>query len=166
VAQDARRNAQRDLDDSGRFRGRQARAGLAAANAQLADANRAVEEANELARPTNDLRAAANKNLAAVRGEHRSHDLIERWQYLPEHVEAAHVRADALNGWRDWAEGKAITDKAVIDVIHRLSVDARSDDSGASAALADVIHRWAQSRGLDLSKPVPAIAPAGIEIDL
>ena len=66
----------------------------------------------------------------------------------------------------DWAEGKVITDGKVIDVVHSLSTDARTNDSAAHAALADVIHRLAQAKGLDLSRPTPTIERAGIEIEL
>ena len=40
------------------------------------------------------------------------------------------------------------------------------DDTGAYAALADVIHQWARTNGLDVSRPAPTTEPAGIEIDL
>ena len=100
------------------------------------------------------------------RRDYDSHNQIEHWSYLPERLEAAEQRIDALDGWRDWAEGKAITDGTVIDVVHSLSAEARTNDSPAHAALANVIHQWAQTKDLDLSRPTPTIERAGIEIDL
>ena len=98
--------------------------------------------------------------------DYDSHHQIERWSYLPERLEAAEQRIDALDGWRDWAEGKTIADRKVIAVVHSLSAEATTNDSPAHAALANVIHQWAQAKGLDLSRPTPTIEREGIEIDL
>ena len=103
--------------------------------------------------------------MAAARRDYDNHNLIERWSYLPERLEAIEQRIDALDGWRDWAQGNVI-DRTVIDVVHSLSAEARTNDSPAHAALANVIHQWAQAKGLDLSRPTPTIERAGIEIDL
>ena len=165
-AQDARRNAQRDLDDSGRFSRRQARTQLADTEARLAEASRNLKSAEDHARPTRETRAAARMNLAGARRDYDSHNQIERWSYLPERLEAAEQRIDALDGWRDWADGKKITDGNVIDLVHSLNAEVRNNDSPAHAALANVIHQWAQAKGLDLSRPTPTIERTGIEIDL
>jgi AAA domain-containing protein len=165
-AQDSQRAARRDLDDAGRFGRRQARTQLAEADAGFAQASRNFEAAEDHARPTRETRAAARTNLASARRDYDSHNQIERWSYLPERLEAIEQRIDALDGWRDWADGKSIADGEVIDVVHGLNVERRADDRGAYTALANVIHRWAQARGLDLSRPTPIIELAGIEIDL
>ncbi len=162
-AQDSQRAAQRDLDHAGLFGRRQARTLLADTDAQLAQAGQTLKAAEDRARPTRETRAAARTNLAAARRDFDSHNLIERWSYLSERVEAAEQRIDALDGWRDWADGKMITDGKVIDIVHSLSTEARTNDS---PALANVIHRWAQAKGLDLSRPTPTIERAGIEIEL
>jgi chromosome segregation ATPase len=165
-AQDSRRNAQRDLDDAGRFGRRQARTQLADTEARLAEAGRNLEAAEDHARPTRETRAAARANLAAARRDYDSHNQIARWSYLPERLEAAEQQIDALDGWRDWAQGKNVTDGKVIDVVHSLSAEARTNDSPAHATLANVIHRWAQTKGLDLSRPAPAIERVSIEVEL
>ncbi|MEO8268030.1 MAG: MobF family relaxase [Ilumatobacteraceae bacterium] len=165
-AQDARRLAQRDLDDSSIFGRRHARSQLAIADARLADANQTLDVANELARPTNNTRTAARTNLATVRSDNQSHQLLDRWHFLPERVDDAQRRIDALSGWRDWAKGKTLSDRRIIDAVHGLNVDSAIDDTGAYAALANVIHQWARTNGLDVSRPAPTIEPAGIEIDL
>ena len=165
-ARDSQRAAQRDLDDAGRLGRRQARVQVADANARLAEANQTLEAAQDRATPTRETRAAARTNLASARRDHDSHNLIERWSYHPERLEAVEQRIDALDGWRDWAEGKAITDAKVIDVVHNLGNEARTNDSAAHVALADVIHRWAQAKALDLSRPTPTIERTGIEIEL
>ena len=103
--------------------------------------------------------------MAAARRDYDSHNQIERWSYLPERLEAAEQRIDALDGWRDWADGKLVTDDKVIDVVHSLSAETRNNDSPAHAALTNVIHRWAQAKGLDLSRPTPIIERGGIEIE-
>ena len=103
--------------------------------------------------------------MATARRNYDCHNQIERWSYLPKRLEAVEQRIDALDGWRDWAEGKVITDGNVIDIVHSLGAAARTDDRGAVVALADVMHRWAQTKGLDLSRPTPTIERAGIEID-
>ena len=165
-AQDARRAAQRDLDNAGRLGRRQARVQLANTEARLAEASQTLKAAQDHARPTSDTRAAARTNLAAARRDHDSHNQIEHWSYLPERLEAAEQQIDALDGWRDWADGKNVTDGKIIDIVHSLSDEARTNDSPAHAALANVIHQWAQTKGLDLSRPAPAIERAGIEIEL
>ena len=165
-AQDSRHAAQRDLDDAGRFNRRQARVQVAEADARFAEATQTLESAQDQARPTRETRAAARTSLAAARRDYESHHQIERWSYHPERLEAIEQRIDALDGWRDWAQGKPITDRTVIDIIHGLNTEARTGGNGALTALADVIHRWAQTEGLDLSRPTPTIERAGIEIDL
>ena len=133
-AQECRRTAQRDLDDSGRFVRRQARTQLADADAQLAAADQTLESAENRARPTRETRAAARTNLAAARRNYDSHDQIARWSYLPGRVEAAEQRTDALDGWRHWAGGKSVTDSMVTCVVHGLSAETRTDDRGARGA--------------------------------
>ena len=165
-AQDAQRAAQRDLDDAGLFGRRQARTRLADTEARLAETNHTLEAAEDRARPTRETRAEARTKLAAARRDYDSHNQIERWSYLPERLQAAEQRIDALDGWRDWADGKKITDGKIIDVVHSLGTEARTNDSPAHAALANVIHQWAQTRGLDLSRPTPTIERPGIEIEL
>ena len=165
-AQDARRNAQRDLDDTGRFGRRRARVQIADADARLAEANETHKVAEGHARPTREILAAMRINLASARRDYDVHDQIARWSYLPERLEAAEQRIDALDGWRDWADGKFIADGTVVGVMHGLSGEARSDGSGAYNVLADVIIRWAQTRGLDVSRPTPTIEHRGIELDL
>ena len=85
-AQDARRTAQRDLDDTGRFGRRQARIQLADTDTRLADANQTLKVAEDHARPTRDTRATARIKLAAARRDCDSHNQIERWSYLPERL--------------------------------------------------------------------------------
>ena len=165
-AEDARRAAQRALDDANCFSRRQARTQLTDADAQLAEANQTLNAAQDQAGPTRETRAAARMNLAAARRDYDSHDQIERWSYLPERAAAIEQRIDALDVWRDWANGNAITDDTIIDIVHSLNAEARTDNSGAHTALAEVIQRWAQPKGLDLSRPTPTIERAGIEIDL
>jgi len=87
-------------------------------------------------------------------------------RFLPERVDDAQRRIDALSGWRDWAQGKTLSDRRIIDAVHGLNADSAIDDTGAYAALANVIHQWARTNGLDVSRPAPTIEPTGIEIDL
>ena len=165
-AQDSQRGAQHDLDAAGRFGRHRARVHVADADARLAETTQTLEAAQDQARPTRETRAAARTNLAAARRDYDSHHQIERWSYHPERLEAIEHRIDALDGWRDWAEGKAITDRTVIDVVHGLGNEARNDDRGVYTVLADVTLRWAQAKGLDLSRTTPTIERAGIEIGL
>jgi hypothetical protein len=101
-----------------------------------------------------------------ARRDYDSHNQIEHWSYLPQRLQAIEQRVDALDGWRDWAQGKTIADSKIIDVVHSLNAEARTNDNPAHATLANVIHQWAQTKGLDLSRPTPTIEPAGIEIEL
>ena len=122
-AQDSQRAAQRNLDDAGRFGRRQARVQVAEADARLAEVIQVLEAAQDRAIPTRETRTAARTDLAAARRDYDSHNQIERWSYLPERLEAAEQRIDALDGWRDWAKGRVITDGTVIDVVHGLKVE-------------------------------------------
>ena len=111
---------------------------------------------------------ASRDEIVAQKRTQRPADLAaaERSEFFSSLLEATEQQIDALDGWRDWADGKAIADGMVIDITHTLSAEARTNDRRAHAALADVIHRWAQAKGLDLSRSTPTIERAGIEIDL
>ena len=86
----------------------------------------------------------------------------------PSRFERAALGREAAVDTRAHKTGNGVPDLKTrwLTVVHSLSAEARNYDSPAHAALANVIHQWAQARGLALSRPTPVIERAGIEVEL
>lgn len=92
--------------------------------------------------------------------------MFQRWQYLPEHLRAVEERIDALDTWRDWANGKPIDREHLTAALTTLREHA-PDGAEGTQLLVGATHRWAVEQGIDLHPPQqPAIEPIGITLDL
>lgn len=149
----AQRLAQQRLQQSGLRGRRQARS-------ELADATSAVARAQEVLAITRDRahepftkRAAAHAQLEADRSALRTHDMLARWQRLPEHLSAAEARIVALETWCDWATGKPIDQQRLTQTVVTLhDIGGQHADDGGQH-LADVILEWSEHRGINLNRP-------------
>ncbi len=99
----------------------------------------------------------------------RTTGITDQWSHLPDRVEHLQTLADAVDDWRDWANGKNLP----LDRIRHIETALRSDRDvypGACQALATSIDQWAHTNGIQLhpTRPtIPTPTPSvGIEIDL
>ncbi len=166
-AEESQRRAERKLDESGLRGRRQARTELASANENLAVTQEQLAQAKEHSRGPDNVRAAARHDLQAARQELSNHDMFERWHFLPEHLEAIEQRIDALDAWRDWANGKPIDREPLVAALKSLREHASHEPADGTQLLVDATHRWAAKQGIELQPArQPAIEPIGIELDL
>jgi hypothetical protein len=94
-----------------------------------------LAQAKEYSRAPDNVRAAARHDLQAARHRLSSHDMFERWQYLPEHLEAIEQRIDVLDTWRDWADGKPIDRQRLVAALTTLHEHASHEPADGTQLL-------------------------------
>ncbi|MGB8859016.1 MAG: hypothetical protein WCC60_07170, partial [Ilumatobacteraceae bacterium] len=166
-AEAAQRAALQRLDHSGLRGRRHARAELAAANEIVAGAREMLAVARELAREPYAQRNIARDQIEAARGGLRNHDILAKWDYLPEHLSAFEARVDALDTWHDWAAGKPVSQGRLGEVVNTLHGIAAHEPDNGTRQLTEIIHEWAERRGVEIARPQPQQHRSlEIEIDL
>jgi hypothetical protein len=168
-AEAAQRAAQQRLDQSGLRGRRQARTDLAAANESVASTGELLAVAREQAREPYAQRNFARTPIATARDALRTHDILAKWQYFPEHLAVAEARVDALDTWHDWAAGKPVTQDRLDEAVTTLHEIAVHEPDNGTRQLANVIHQWAEQHGVELTPPPVQqhrTIETGIEIDL
>ena len=168
-AEAAQRAAQQRLDKSGLRGRRQARTELAAAHESVASAGELLAVAREQAREPFARRNIARTQIETARDALRTHDVLAKWQYFPEHLSAAEARVDALDTWHDWAAGKPVTQERLAEAVTTLHEIAVHEPDIGTRQLAEVIDQWAEHHGVELTRPPVQQHrrfETGIEIDL
>jgi len=152
-AEAAQRAAQQRLDQSGLRGRRQARAELAAANEGVASTGELLAFAREQAREPYARRNIVRTQIETARDALRTHDILAKWQYFPEHLSAAEARVDALDTWHDWAAGKPVTQESLEEAVTTLHEIAVHEPDNGTRQLANVIHQWAEQHGVEFARP-------------
>ncbi len=166
-AEAAQRAAQHRLDQSGIRGRRQARTDLAAADAAVAGTRDLLAVAREKSREPHARRNVARQQLETAREALSNHDILTKWNYLPEHLHTAEAHIDALVTWHDWATGKPLDQQRLTDAISTLHEVAKHQPDDGTRQLADVVHEWAERHGIQITRPpVEHHRSTGIEIDL
>lgn len=135
----------------------------------MAGTRELLATARDSSREPNAQRAEAREQIETARAALINHDMYARWQYLPEHLALAEAKVDALDIWRDWANGKSVTQDRLVEAVTTLHEIAAHQPDNAIGHLADVIHEWAPRRGIQLTPPPVEqhrSVRTGIEIDL
>jgi len=153
-AEAAQRAAQQRLDQSGLRGRRQARTDLAAANESVASTGETLAVAREHAREPYAQRNIDRTQIETARDALRSHDLLAKWHYFPEHLSTAEARVDALDTWHDWATGKPVTQDRLAEAVTTLHDIAAHEPDNGTRQLANVIHQWADQHGIELAWPI------------
>ncbi len=166
-AETERRVAEHKLAESGIRGRRQLRAEHAVAGEGLTVAEEQLIRVKEKAYGPNCIRTEARQDLEAARRDLRSHDQIGRWSYLPERLQAIEDGIDALDTWRDWANGKPIDGARLVTAVSYLHELSSISYANGTRLLAEATYRWAARKGIEL-QPIrqPAVEPIGIELDL
>ncbi len=98
---------------------------LATAAAEMAPYR---NEAGRTARRVNELRH-----------DHRRTDLLDDYSYLPERYDTAIRQLDALETWRDWANGKTIDPEHATQAVNAMDAVDHGPNATAFNALANAI---------------------------
>ncbi len=166
-AEVAQRAAQQRLDQSGLRGRRQARTELAAANESAASTSELLAVARHQAREPYAQRNIARTQIETARDALRTHDILAKWQYFPEHLSAAEARVDALDTWHDWAAGKPVTQETLVEAVTTLHQIAAHEPGNGTRQLANVIHEWAAKCGIQMTRPpMRRTIEAGLEVGL
>lgn len=162
TAKEARNLAKRAVDESGVFGRRAVRADLSAADEFVERTADHLKQLNRIARDPDQQRDAAYHELRQAKDAVRSHDRFQQWEHLPQNLDAAQRGIDALDTWRDWADGRAMHHDRLNAAIDTLTA------MPTARPLADVVERWADTHHVELRRPVRTVArePIGMEIDL
>ena len=142
-AEAAKRAAQQRLDNSGVRGRRQARTELAAADERVASSAESLASARAQARDPFAQRNIARAQTEAARDTLRTHDLLAKWRYLPEHLAAAAACVNALDGWHDWAAGKPVNRERLVEAVVTLREPGVHEGDNRARQLAKVIVEWA-----------------------
>ena len=95
----------------------------------------------------------AREQIEAARAALSNHDMYAKWQHLPERLSAAKARVDALDTWHDWATGKPVDHQHLTEAVTALHEIAAHEPDVGARQLADVLHQWAEQRGIQLTPP-------------
>ncbi len=166
-AEAAQRAAQHRLDQSGIRGRRQARTDLATADDAVADTRDLLAVAREKSREPHAKRNVARQQLETAREALSNHDILTKWNYLPEHLSTAEARVDALDTWHDWATGKPATQESLVEAVATLHEIAAHEPGNGSSQLANVIDQWAEQHGVELARPpIEQHRSVGVEMDV
>ncbi|MEI8240746.1 MAG: hypothetical protein WCI22_15130, partial [Actinomycetota bacterium] len=168
-AEAAQRAADQRLDQSGLRGRRQARTDLAEANESVASTGELLAFALEQAREPFARRHIARTKIETARDALRTHDILAKWQYFPEHLSAAEARVDALDTWRDWAAGKPVSQDRLVEAVATLHEFAVHEPDNGTRQLANVIHEWAEQHDVELTRSLVQqhrSIETGMELDL
>jgi hypothetical protein len=152
-AEASQRAAQQRLGRSGLRGRRQARTALAAADETVTGTREVLAVAREQAREPYAQRNAARAKIETARNALRTHDLLAKWQYLPEQLAAAEARVDALDTWYNWAIGKLVRAVDLFETISKLDEIAAHELDKGIHRLAHAIHEWVEEHGIELTEP-------------
>ncbi|MEX2627875.1 MAG: AAA family ATPase, partial [Ilumatobacteraceae bacterium] len=156
-----------------RTKGRARRAAVRdgrAARLDHADALEHQQTVRDHAAPARAAVDTASTNIRKIERLMRSTSIVDHWDRTStDRVEHLQTLADAVDDWRDWADGKPIP----IDRVAHLESALRSDRDiypAASKALATAVDEWAHTQHIQLHPTRPTATPptpsVGIEIDL
>ena len=123
----------------------------------------------EQAREPFARRHIARTKIETARDALRTHDILAKWQYFPEHLSAAEARVDALDTWRDWAAGKPVSQDRLVEAVATLHEIAAHEPDNGTRQLANVIHEWAEQHDVELTRSLVQqhrSIETGMELDL
>jgi len=162
-SQSALWNAEFELRKSGRVHRRSARRDAEAATDVLAAANDGLARAEELAAPTR----APLDHLRKIIDDHRQFDstrrILDEWEDLDGVAIRASGLCQALDQWKDWADGQNASTSELVGVATAL---ASNPEVPGCEQLGDVLLRWSEANELDIRRTeasLPSIS-LGIEI--
>jgi hypothetical protein len=157
------RSAKYDARESGRLGRRSARRDVEAASDVLAVANDRLARAEELAAPTrapvDDLRKIINDD----RQFESARRIFDEWNDLDGVADRSNDLCQALDQWKDWAEGRKISKAALVEIVSTLE---DHQDLPGLGQLGESLARWAEAQGIEVHRPTPPSPSLDMGIEL
>jgi conjugative relaxase-like TrwC/TraI family protein len=157
------RSAKYELRTTGRVHRRSGRRRVEAASDLLAVAEKRLSTTEQFAAPTR----APLDDLQKIIHDHRQFDsargILDDWNDLDGASERAEALCQALDGWKNWADGRDVsqTELAVVATTLR-----DHQELPGVRQVAESLARWADARGVEFQRheqPMPSIE-MGIEL--
>ncbi len=140
--------ATQNLDRSGLLHRRAARHELDTVDQRIEQLQARLDQIDELARPADRQRETLRNDIHRTSDEIRTHHRLSSADTHQQRRDVAGQRIVALDGWRDWSDGKAITHDRRNHTIDTLA-DTRY------SRLAETIEHWADTNHIQLRPPTP-----------
>jgi conjugative relaxase-like TrwC/TraI family protein len=157
------RSAEYDLRESGRLGRRSARRDVESASVVLAVANDRLARAEELAGPTR----APIDDLRKIINDHRQFDsarqIFDEWNDLDGVADRSNDLCQALDQWKDWADGRKISEAPLVEIAFALE---DHQDLPGLGQLGESLARWAESQGIEAQRPTPPSPSLDMGIEL
>ncbi|MDW3216249.1 MAG: MobF family relaxase [Ilumatobacteraceae bacterium] len=154
-AEQRRRDAERELANTGRLHRRIARRDLAEANDDAATARTALDELTRRARPLLDqrdqLRQEHHRLQQQLKIDRQLTRTLDRYE---NRLATAEQRLDALDTWHAWATGHTPPPAALVNAAHHLH-----QTGGHHRALAEPLTTWIHQNDLAPRQPAPTVQP-------
>ena len=146
--------AESELRKSGRGHRRPARRGVEAAADALATATDRLDQAEELAAPTR----APLDDLRRIIDDHRqfasTRRILDKWNNLDSAADRANALCEALDGWKDWADGRDVTSMDLVEIASTLE---DRDELRGTGQLGEALARRADSQGVETQPRGPKL---------
>jgi hypothetical protein len=157
------RSANHESRTTGRVHRRSGRRRVEAASEVLAVAEKRLSTTEQLAAPTR----APLDDLQKIIHDHRQFDsargILDDWNDLDGASERAEALCQALDGWKNWADGRDVSPTDLALVATTLRDHQRLPGVGQ---VAESLAQWAEARGVELQRneqTMPSIE-MGIEL--
>jgi conjugative relaxase-like TrwC/TraI family protein len=139
AAKDAVTAAQANLAEHRLLGRRPAQQQLTTAEQNLAATQAVVDRATETRQPFLQAAFGAKRRCEAIIDNAKMRHTIHYYDYLPEKQAAAVDLLDALDTWRDWADGRTISPDRASNAVYTLEGLTQHPDTEAFNVLADAI---------------------------
>jgi conjugative relaxase-like TrwC/TraI family protein len=155
--------AECELRKTGRLGRRSARRDVEAATDVLTAANDRLARAEELAAPTR----APVDGLRKIINDHRQFDsarrIFDEWNDLDGAADRSNELCQALDQWKDWADGCKVSPAALVEIAFTLE---DHQDVPGFGQLGESLSRWAEAQGIEVHRPMPPSPSLGMGIEL
>ncbi len=139
AAKDAVTSARANLAEHRLLGRRPAQQQLSLADESLAAAQADVDRATGARQPFLNAAFGAKRRCEAIIDNSKMRHAMDHYDYLPEKQAAAVDLLDALDTWRDWADGRTISPGRASNAVYTLESLTRHPDTRAFNVLADAI---------------------------
>ena len=156
-------NAERDLRNAGKLGRRTARRGVEAANDVLAVATERLAKCEQAAEPTKRPLSELRDIVDYHDRIQSTRDMLDDWTNLDAHADRAERVCDALDRWRQWANGHSLPVGQIRNVVVVLEGDRTINGTNQ---LAEATRQWALEAGVDLPRPQARRPDRSIELGI
>jgi conjugative relaxase-like TrwC/TraI family protein len=156
-------SAEYELRTSGRVHRRSARRRVDAATDVLAVAAERLASTEDLAKPT---RAPLDGICTIIEDHHRFNStrrILDQWSDLDGAADRANGLCQALDQWKDWADGRSVSPTELTDIAAALR---DHQESPLVSQIDESLHQWADAHAVELEPPTRPMPSIEMGIDL